>query len=127
MGMYQGLTEKMPSPISQSCEAVSTNLSSRMEGLCHPELLPKGSVDALVGNCCIREHQPLVLPRGKLCFPSWPWLESKGDQIRAAADDQIWMLGKPEALPGDTHRNAWPGRLCPSASPCENLLQQLGV
>ena len=78
-----------------------------MEGLCHPELLPKGSADLLASNLWVREHQLLVLPRGKLCFPSWPWLESKGDQIRADDDDdQIWMLGKPETLPRDTHSGA---------------------
>jgi len=106
MAMSQGLTEKMPSPISQSREArvLSTKLSSRKEGLCHAELLPKASADLLAGNLLMREHQPLVLPRVKLCFPSWSWLEGKGDQIRAADDeDQIWMLGKPETPPSDTH------------------------
>lgn len=70
---------------------LSTELSSRMEGLCHTELLPEGSAELLSGH----EHQPLVLPRGKICFLPWLHLESKGDQIRAAAAAQIWMLGKP--------------------------------
>lgn len=64
---------------------LNTELSSRTEGLCLTELLPKGSAELL---------QTLVLPRGKICFLPWLHLESKGDQIRAAAA-QSWMLGKP--------------------------------
>lgn len=104
--MSQGLTEKVLSSSPTAMKhALSTELSSRVKGLCHPELLPKGSTDQLTSNLWVREHQPFVLPIRKFCFPSW--LQNKGDQTRAAATaDLIWMLGKPETLPRDTYRGA---------------------
>lgn len=88
---------------------MSIELSCKVEEICQKVGLEKnkraelkGSADLLTGKLLIRQHQTLVLPRGNLCFLSWPWLESKGDWIRYDNDDdQIRMLGKLETLPRD--------------------------
>uniref|UniRef100_A0A8C5IJN7 Uncharacterized protein n=1 Tax=Junco hyemalis TaxID=40217 RepID=A0A8C5IJN7_JUNHY len=46
---------------------LSTGLSSRMEGLCHTELLPKGSAELLSAQGA----PALGASRGKICLLSW--------------------------------------------------------
>lgn len=103
---------------------LSTKLSSRKEGLCHPELLPKGSADLLTG--CLGQGAP-----SPWCFPeeSSALPPGTGWRVKGISSELLllWMLGKPETLPRATHRGAWPGRLCPSVSPCQHLLQQLSM